>query len=50
MLEKALHDAAKLEGKLALAQRQNKALSKELKPQADYKLVANELKAKLADL
>ena len=30
MLEKSLHDAAKLEGKLALAQRQNKTLSKEL--------------------
>ena len=50
MLEKALHDAKELEGKVALAQCQNETLSKELKAQANYKLVADELKNKVANL
>ena len=33
-----------------MAQRQNKALREELKAQADYKLVADELKANVEDL
>ena len=49
-LEKTLQDAKALKGKLALAQRQNKALQEELKAQASYKLVTDELKAEVVDL